>query len=507
VLARDRLGEKPLYYHRSPDGERLSFASEIKALLSVAGVPRAFNDGRLAEYLTFRTVSGPETMFRDIRELEPGSLLVAQQGRVQTREYWSLEVPVAATVDFGAAASRGAELLVEAVRSRLVSDVPLGALTSGGLDSSLASAMAAECRRDAGGGALDTFCVGFDRPEYDEREFARLVAHRIGSRHHELVATAADIDRELDALTWAHDEPLTHPNSIPMHMIFRFAKQERGVTVLLSGEGADELFGGYAWYAVARRRQQLQRMPGLLPALSLLGVGRRRALRRVRRSDYLLVCNAVSDEAEVRMLSPAQRFSADERQRYWPATRPGIDGLFLFDQRTYLVPLLQRQDRMSMAAGVEARVVFLDHALVEWMNAVSGRVKLRRGVRKAVLRAMARGRVPASIIHRRKVGFTLPLDAWLRPNGPLYDRVRRLSEPSAFVRGVLDARRLDRLLAEHATGVDHAEVLWTLIALESWATRFLGAALEPELLPGARPTFGQRGARTPEGSGATAPLV
>ena len=245
--ARDRLGVKPLYYHRDPRG-RLLFASEIKALFVDPGVPRALNEPRLAEYLVYRSVAGEETLFADIRELEPGTLMVLEGDRVDRRRYWTPAVAIASTGD-PADVETGRRLLYDAVDVRLVSDVPLGTITSGGLDSSLVSVMAA----DAAGRSIDTFCVGFADPAYDERPFARAVARRIYARHHDIEVTPDLIERELDRLTWAHDEPLTHPNSIPMHLIFREAKENQNVTVLLSGEGADEVFGGYGWYSAAYR--------------------------------------------------------------------------------------------------------------------------------------------------------------------------------------------------------------------------------------------------------------
>src|SRR5918993_1223240 len=247
LLGRDRFGVKPLYYAETR--ERLLFASEIKALFADPEVPRRLNAARLAEYLAFRSVSGEETLFEGVGEVAPGTVQVYEGGRRAVRRYWSPEVPPAEEGRAGDVLERGRELLSDAVGARLVSDVPLGTITSGGLDSSLVSAVAAELTPQP----IDTFCVGFDDPAYDERPFARAVAERIQSKHHAIEVSPGDIERELDRLTWAHDEPLTHPNSIPMHLIFRDAKERVGVTVLLSGEGADEVFGGYEWYAVARR--------------------------------------------------------------------------------------------------------------------------------------------------------------------------------------------------------------------------------------------------------------
>ena len=476
LLARDRFGVKPLYYHRDRGG-RLIFASEIKALFVDPSVPRALNEPRLAEYLTYRSVAGEETLFADIREVEPGTVMVLDGDRVEKRRYWTPEVPIDGVADV----ETGRELLYDAVASRLVSDVPLGTITSGGLDSSLVSALAA----DAAHRSIDTFCVGFADPSYDERPFARAVAARIGSRHHDIEVTPDAIDRELDRLTWAHDEPLTHPNSIPMHLIFREAKEAQRVTVLLSGEGADEVFGGYEWYAVAHKRERLRRLP-MLHAVGGLLPGRKGAvLRKVLDPDYLLAANATFPLAAVRRFELAGADPLALRRQLWPATADGLDGLFVYDQRTYLPPLLQRQDRMSMAAGLEAREPFLDHLLVEWANALPAAAKIPGGRRKQLLKEIAAPNLPAEIIHRRKVGFAMPIGEWLRPGGALAERVARLTADGAFVHRFLNRSALGRLVTEHdSLAADHTDILWSLIALESWADTFLRGSVRETILPG-----------------------
>ena len=476
LLARDRFGVKPLYYHRDRGG-RLIFASEIKALFVDPSVPRALNEPRLAEYLTYRSVAGEETLFADIREVEPGTVMVLDGDRVEKRRYWTPEVPVDGVADV----ETGRALLYDAVASRLVSDVPLGTITSGGLDSSLVSALAA----DAAHRSIDTFCVGFADPSYDERPFARAVAANIASRHHDIEVTSDAIDREMDRLTWAHDEPLTHPNSIPMHLIFREAKEAQRVTVLLSGEGADEVFGGYEWYGVAHRRERLRRLP-MLHAVGGLLPGRKGAvLRKVLDPDYLLAANATFPLAEVRRFGLAGADPLAARRQLWPGSADGTDGLFVYDQRTYLPPLLQRQDRMSMAAGLEAREPFLDHFLVEWANALPASAKIPGGRRKQLLKEIAAPSLPADIIHRRKVGFAMPIGEWLRPGGALAERVAMLAADGAFVHRFLNRSALGRLVTEHdSRAADHTDILWSLIALESWADTFLRGSVRETILPG-----------------------
>jgi asparagine synthase (glutamine-hydrolysing) len=479
VLGRDRLGVKPLYYHRDPSG-RLLFASEIKALFVDPVVPRTLNSPRLAEYLTYRSIAGEETMFADIFELEPGTLMVLEGDRLVKRRYWTADVSISESRG-PADVETGRRLLYDAVESRLVSDVPLGTITSGGLDSSLVSAIAAA----AAGRPIDTFCVGFADQSYDERPFARAVAGRIRSRHHDIEVTPDAIDRELDRLTWAHDEPLTHPNSIPMHLIFREAKENQHVTVLLSGEGADEVFGGYDWYSVAHRRERV----GMVPMLGVVGglvPGRKGAvLRKVLDPDYLLAANATFAPGEVRRFGVDGADPLTSRRQLWPESAQGVNGLFVYDQRTYLPPLLQRQDRMSMAAGLEAREPFLDHLLVEWANALPASAKIPGGRRKQLLKKIAAPWLPAEIIERRKVGFAMPIGEWLRPGGQLAGRVAELTADGAFIHRFVRRSTLDRLVTEHdSRAADHTDILWSLIALESWANTFLRGSVRETILPG-----------------------
>lgn len=483
ILGRDRFGVKPLYYVE-PDNEHLLFASEIKALFVSSGIKRALNEDRLAEYLMFRSVAGEETLFAGVREVAPGSLLILEGQKRRVHRYWTPEVQRAPARSLDDLIDEGRELLRDGINARLVSDVALGTITSGGLDSSLVSAVAAELTN----GPIDTFCVGFSDPAYDERPFARLVSDRIKSHHHEIVVSPADIEREIDRLTWAHDEPLTHPNSVPMHMIFRNAKERADITVLLSGEGADEVFGGYEWYRVAQRRDELQRkVPGLSQLAKIApGVSKLATLKKVLSDDYLATANAFSGRSSVRELLPVADGLLESRKRFWPAQRPGADGLFIYDQQTYLQPLLQRQDRMSMAAGLEAREPFLDHKLAEWANALGAETKLAGGVRKALLKSLATRWLPDEIVYRKKVGFEMPLGEWLKPGGPLSARVEALRDTSSLAAQFTDRKVVARVIDEHRTGkANHGDVLWTLLALDAWAAAFLGAQVHSERLPGA----------------------
>jgi asparagine synthase (glutamine-hydrolysing) len=478
LLARDRFGEKPLYYTSLP-GQPGTFwyASEIKALLAHPEVPRALADQQLDEYLVFRHILAPATLFRGIRQVRAGHLMVVDGGSARERRYYAPAGPDAAADD----PTLLRQLLAGSIERRLMSDVRLGTVLSGGIDSSLVSAIAARHRP-----GLDTFCVGFADPRFDERPHARAVATAIGSRHHELVVTAEDIFAELPRLTWANDEPLTHPNSIPMHLIFRFAKLERGVTVLLSGEGADEVFGGYDWYRTLERRDRYLRWPGARLAARVVPGRRGRLLRRLTDSDYPLLASGFATPAQAAELLGHPWHLPETRRMAWPERRTGLAGMFEYDQRSYLSALLQRQDRMSMAAGVEARVVFLSHPLVEWANALPPSAKVSRMHRKRPLRRLVRELLPDFHLERTKVGFALPLGSWMAPGGGLDDLVEDLQTAASPLAGWLDRSAIRACVASHRARQDQTDLLWTLVALGEWSRIFLGGRLMAAELPGAR---------------------
>src|SRR4029079_2583483 len=445
LLGRDRFGVKPLYY-ATPDNERVLFASEIKALFAHPDLKRCLNASRLAEYLMFRSVVGEETLFDGIRELNPGTLMILENGRRSEKRYWSPEVEVIGNA--ADAIEHGRELLKDSVHSRLVSDVALGTITSGGLGSSLVSAIAAELTDHP----IDTFCVGFADSAYDERPYERLVSNRINSKHHEIEVSPEAIDRELDRLTWAHDEPLTHPNSVPMHLIFREAKERADVTVLLSGEGADEVFGGYECYRVALQGDRLlRRIPGVSKiAAAAPAVGKLSTLKKVLHKDYLTTANSFSYTPLVKQLvSDGDALSPARRKFLTTQNGTSANHLFTYDQQTYLLPLLQRQDRMSMAAGLEAREPFLDHHLAEWANSLSAEVKLAGGVRKSLLKNIALKWLPSEIVNWRKVGFEMPLGEWLRPGGVLAHRVQLLRDADSFAASMTNRNAIEQLINEH----------------------------------------------------------
>jgi asparagine synthase (glutamine-hydrolysing) len=469
LVARDRLGIKPFYYWHDVPGGRLVFGSEIKALFADPAVPRRPNEERLGEYLLFRYVAGEETMFAGVRELEPGTTAVFDRRGLTTRRYWEPEPP-SRSIGFAAAVAEGRERMQDAVHSHLVSDVGIGTITSGGLDSSLVSALAARGL----GSTLDTFCLGFDDPALDERPYAREVAGAIGSVHHDTVLGVDAFAEQLDALTWAHDEPISHPNAIAMHRVFAMARHDAGIPVLLSGEGADEVFGGYGWYRAAWKLHRIRSVLGNTLASGALRLVLRGQARDVADPDYLLLANALGRAPEL-LGVPQVREAVARRRDAYAALCADPAGLFRYDQLTYLQPLLQRQDRMSMAVGLEARVPFLDHPLVDWANALAVEVKLGAGRPKRLLRAISEGSLPHGIIHRQKVGFALPLGDWLR--GPLRERLHGVARGDTLAAEVLGRPLLRRAVERlDRGGNDSVTLLWSVLALDAWSEVFSGAA-------------------------------
>ena len=479
LLARDHLGIKPLFYCVR-DGT-LYFASEIKALLA-AGIAARVRRESLQEYLVFRYVAGTNTFFDDIRRLAPGHTAVFEHGRVTTTRYWSPPADESAAQSLDEAAEALDPLLRSAVESQLMSDVPLGTFCSGGVDSGLVSAYAASASRHT----LQTFAVGFDDPAWDERAPAADTAARIGSDHHTVVAEPGEFLDLLPFLLRHHDEPLSHPNSIPLYQLSRFARQR--VTVILTGEGADELFCGYPRYHVARWRGVAEPLPGIartaLAAAIAAGPGHRPAklansLREGMDDAILLNSAYVNPDLVARLSCNPTDAAFSERRSLLELARSDagpVATLSRYELLTYLCCALDRIDRMSMATSLEGRVPFLDIPLVEWGVRVAGRLKLAGRENKRVVKRVAERYLSPAITRGAKSGFGIPLDAWFRSPifAPLLTRLRDPSHPAA---DLFDRATLRRVVDEQVRGVrDHGEALWLLSNVFVWAEHYLDAA-------------------------------
>ncbi|MDX6749811.1 asparagine synthase (glutamine-hydrolyzing) [Geminicoccaceae bacterium 1502E] len=488
LLVRDQVGIKPLFVARL--GTHLVFGSEIKSLLASNLVPRELDLDALAEFLTWEYVPAPATLFKAVRKLEPGTLLSIglDDGSVAEQRYWDVPPPSARSggLDEAGWVERIDGLLHEAVQRQLVSDVPLGALLSGGVDSSIVVA-------GMGPDAL-TFSIGFDDPSYDEVPHARRVAGHLGVRH-EVEMVHPDVRDLFGHLMRFMDDPIADVSIFPTYMVSRLAR--RHVTVALSGDGGDELFGGYDGYVAQAAAARFQRLPGFLrngviaPALAMVppspqkkglvnkakrfveGAGLDPALRHARWrlfADQALRSRLFTPEATGAMTRPVEAHI--ERYHQAAAGRDSVDTALFVDFKSYLVDnCLVKSDRMSMAASLELRVPFLDMEVVEAAFAMPSALKLRRGQTKPLLKKVAARHVPADAVYRTKQGFSIPMKNWLKAElRPLLEELR---SPDGLAEGLFQRATVSRLIDEHlANRANHAHILWALVVFQDWRRRW-----------------------------------
>jgi asparagine synthase (glutamine-hydrolysing) len=488
LLARDRLGKKPLHYalHQG----RLLFGSEIKTILAVAPELADVDHEGLLQYFYFGYIPDPHTAFREIRKLPPGCLMEYADGQINIRQYWN--VPAYGThapISEEECLEELERRLEEAVRIRLISDVPLGALLSGGVDSSIIVALMAR----VSSGPVKTFSIGFRAEQFNESEYARLVAQRFGTEHHELVVDP-NLEETLTFLSQMLEEPFGDSSMLPTYYVSRMAREN--VTVALSGDGGDELFAGYDRYLVAMERQKFDRVPqwlgqlyreqvhGRLPA----GVyGKNLAWNaslnsRDRYLDSVAYFPALDRESSLftkefvesgrKLPNPLGQW----RQYYDEAPASDVlSKLMYLDVKTYLTAdILAKVDRMSMATSLEVRVPMLDHEFVEWVVGLPVDWKFRTGTRKYILKKLAeRLGIPKELLHRRKQGFQLPLVDWMRSE--MKDQyLRVLLEPRTLQRGYFKAEAVRRLVDEHLSGRrNRSGMLWRMLVLELWHRNFM----------------------------------
>jgi asparagine synthase (glutamine-hydrolysing) len=493
-VARDRLGIKPLYYRRTP--ESFLWGSEIKALLAVPETHAELNREVLPEYLAFGYLAGSRTMFEGIQKLLPGYRMeVDEQGRVNIEQYWDLktgepEEPRPAKYYI----QTYREMLEQAVRSHLMSDVPLGVFLSGGLDSSAIAALMTKARREP----IETFSVGYDEEAYSELSYARIVAEHIGSLHHEVRINRQEFFNSLPKLIWHEDEPLVWPSSVSLFHVSRLAGKH--VKVVLTGEGADETLAGYTrypWTIWNTRFDSIYRrltpsafrryVREAIAGSSKLNADQRRKLQhtffgrdgRSWTSFYLdSFYSAFSEVQQAKLLvdelKPAPGAAYRDSLGYWEKSSGDLLSRLLYtDIKTYLVELCMKQDNMSMAASVESRVPFLDHALVEFAARIPGRLKVSGLAGKRTLKSAVRDLLPEKIVNRRKMGFPTPFARWLA--GSHFEIVQGLLlEPRTLDRGLFKSGAIRLLFAEHrAKHWDHGDKLWRLLNLELWHRVFL----------------------------------
>ena len=491
IVARDAIGIKPIYYRL--DGRELMFASEAKALLAVPGVPTRLDQAALAQYLSVGYVAAPNAIFEGMSKLEPGTALIAEDGQVRKHRYYRLP----AQID----GSRSEQQWVEAVRAeiersvsdQMVSDVPIGAFLSGGIDSSAVVAFMSRHSSQP----VKTYSIGFQGSTgaqlYNELPYARQVAEQFGTDHHEIVVQP-DVATLLPDLIWHMDEPISDAAFITTYLVSKFARQD--VTVILSGVGGDELFGGYKRYLDEHYRSLYRRIPGpirsglMAPLAQLLPSDRHSPLlNKLRLAKAFIAADSLPFEERYRAYM--QVFDADERRallKSHPAlfddciargfadsqAKEPLRQLMDVDFATQLPDdLLMLTDKMSMAVSLECRVPLLDQRLVELAAGMPGSLKMRGGELKHVMKRALAGVLPDSILHREKRGFGAPMGAWLRVElAPVLRDV--LSRESVTRRGLLDPDAVERTIREHEQQkADRTDHLLALINLEIWCRLYL----------------------------------
>jgi len=473
VLARDRLGIKPLSYWLTGDG--IAFCSELRSLVALSRFPRRLDERGIAAFLSLGYVPDPLAVFAGVAKLSPGHMLIWSAARgAETRRYWTPVVPETRVADEGLTVERLRELLGDAVGSHLESEVPLGAFLSGGLDSSTVVALMAR------GASIQprTFSIGFDDLRFNEAPHARRVAEAIGTHHTDRVVRP-DADRWIDGIVGIFDEPFADSSALPTYVVSWLAR--RHVTVSLSGDGGDELFGGYTRYLDMLRRPDLPawgrplfRLVGR--ALPHLAPGRGRLLDRARPRELAyagtvaLPLAAVDGGMAAARLVPRDGEFGDVLADAFVATgtRDFVSQMMLVDVATYLPgDILTKVDRASMAVSLEARVPLLDHALVEFALGLPAALKIRDGAGKHVFRRAIRGLVPSEVLEHPKLGFAVPLGPWFR--GPLRHRIDQLATADGGLYDFLDRAAVRRLAREHLLRRrDHSAALWRALVLQLW---------------------------------------
>jgi asparagine synthase (glutamine-hydrolysing) len=494
LLARDRLGKKPLVYYADPHGG-LAFASELQALLTHPAVPREVDPRAIDDYLTYLYVPAPNTAYRNLRKLPPGNRLVWQAGRVTVEPYWHVRYSEKLRISEDEAVEQFGALLRDAVRRRLIADVPLGAFLSGGMDSSSVVAEMAELSA----APVKTFSIGFGERDFDELFFARQVAERFGTEHHELVVEPHALD-VLPTLVRHYGEPYGDSSAIPTYYVAQLTRQH--VTVALNGDGGDEILAGYERHWAARIAARYDTIPrfvrhGLIrPLIPLLPEPRQRRafLRRAKRfmtaahlpvlDRYLHWVGAYTPGQKHSLYSDDfTRLLGDSDSGRWlrealapePHLDP-VDAVLRADALLYLPEdLLAKVDIASMANSLEARSPLLDHRLVEFCAALPSSYKLKGRTSKWLLRRLMRDRLPPAILTRPKMGFGVPVGDWLRGElRPLLEDT--LLSSRALNRGYFKGSAVRALVDEHVSRrADRTSHIWGLLMLEMWFREFVDA--------------------------------
>jgi asparagine synthase (glutamine-hydrolysing) len=490
-LARDRVGKKPLLY-AEVNGE-LVFGSEFSAILKHPSVSRELEPEAIDSYLSFMCVPAPLTAYKGIRKLEPGHWLRWRKGEMKIERYWQPDFHSKIRIDEEEAGERAIEILRDAVRVRLMSEVPLGAFLSGGIDSSAVVALMSEVSSEP----VKTFSIGFEEQDFSELHHARRVAEHVGAEHHEFIVRP-DALEVLPTLVEHYGEPYADSSALPTFYVSRETRKH--VTVALNGDGGDECFAGYERYAAMRLAERYHKLPPLLrkglieqavelvPEVGPYGKRISRAKRFMRAAGktkvdrYLRWVSTFDAESKLDLYSPefareTNEFSASNLLKPWFAHANGsgiVDAVLLADTMTYLPnDLLVKVDIASMAVSLEARSPFLDHHVIEFAASLPESLKLRGVTTKYLLKRMLKRLLPAENLERKKMGFGVPIGHWFRGELQGFLRETLLSE-RALKRNLFKRESVARLIELHTRGErDFAHQLWTLLMLELWFQRFI----------------------------------
>jgi asparagine synthase (glutamine-hydrolysing) len=486
-LARDRVGKKPVLYSHQPNGS-LIFGSEFQALLQHPDIDREVDTEAIHQYLTFSCVPAPLTAFRQIRKLEPGHWLRWKNGEIKTERYWTPDFSNKIKISEEDAVEETLRILREATKMRLISEVPLGAFLSGGVDSSTVVALMAE----ASASPVKTFSIGFEEQDFSELKYARRVAEHIGAEHHEFIVKP-DAVEVLPTLVEHYGEPFADSSAIPTYYVSKETRKH--VTVALNGDGGDETFAGYERYFAMQYAEKYKKIPAVLrksviePAAAMLPTSNSQYSRVKSAKNFLSVSSMPKSNLYLRWMSAinedlkTELYSENFKQKTvsdspadvlknWFAKANGagaVDAMLLTDTMTYLPnDLLVKVDIASMANSLEARSPFLDHKVIEFAASLPEKIKVRGTETKYLLKKAASRVVPREVLYRRKMGFGIPVGYWLRHEMKNFMFEVLLSEKS-FKRGLFKPEIVQRLVSEHvAEKQNHTYPLWTLLMLELW---------------------------------------
>lgn len=475
IIARDRVGIKPMYF--SENDKVIVFGSEIKGILAAQEVGAAEEENVLGEYLCFRYLANRRTFFSGIKSLDPGTYIEL------TKEGRKFVTYAKTTIDYSSCSEK--ELIEKlnaslnhSVGRQMMTDVPLGTQLSGGVDSSLVSALASKYHP-----GLKTFTVGFHEASYDETPFAKLLAEKAGLEYHEVKIDCRMFSDALPQVIWFHDEPLCHANSVQMYLLCKYARQH--VKVMLTGEGADELFAGYPRYIIVRIGDIYKNFNPIIakPFKTFFGHIPLRKMKKMAdnlgldRKDLLLWNSVFASQSKVCRLMRSGEIDLSHRinllNNIWNDNLSVFENLLMYERKSYLLPILMRQDKMSMAASIESRVPVLDNEMLEMADCIPYFYKIRNFIPKNIFKKVAAKHIPERIVYKKKIGFSVPVDEWMRDRyglGKYLDMIMDMS------RGFhqIDRGELERLVSEHRTNArDHGDILWPMINYAIWKNEFI----------------------------------